>query len=109
MAQAGGSATQRERPNVLICGKPGTGKTTLASMVCTRMPTLRQVSVGQLVKEKGFHSGYDDAFDTFILDEQSEEKVRACVALRRCRTFARLSRRSSAPSDMRLAPPRRRA
>lgn len=58
----------RSRPNVLISGTPGTGKTTLSALVAERLG-MQHVCVGELVKEKNLHSGYITEFDTHELDE----------------------------------------
>ncbi|KIZ00653.1 putative adenylate kinase isoenzyme 6 [Monoraphidium neglectum] len=68
-------------PNVLITGTPGTGKTTTSEqarrcMLIQRGPGqvasatgLRLISVGDWVKEKELHSGWDAEHEAFILDE----------------------------------------
>ncbi len=55
-------------PNILITGTPGTGKTTLAGMV-KDSAKLNHIEVSQLIKDKGLHDGYDEKFDTYILNE----------------------------------------
>mmetsp|Transcript_47275 Transcript_47275/g.115128 ORF Transcript_47275/g.115128 Transcript_47275/m.115128 type:complete len:178 (+) Transcript_47275:102-635(+) len=63
--------SQRSRPNVLVTGTPGTGKTTTAERVAAGLAGFRHHNVGQLVKEKGLHGGKheDVELDTFVLDE----------------------------------------
>ena len=56
------------QPNVLITGTPGTGKTTLSAEVARRTG-MEHVNVGEIVTAQGLHSGRDEEFDTFILDE----------------------------------------
>jgi len=59
-----------QRPNILICGTPGTGKSTLLQELSAAHPDLRCVCISELVKERGLHSGeYDDAMDTLVIDE----------------------------------------
>ncbi|ETV87736.1 hypothetical protein H257_01209 [Aphanomyces astaci] len=58
----------RRLPNILVTGTPGTGKTTLCQLLAERTP-LRNVNVGDLVKEHELHAGRDEDFDCFILDE----------------------------------------
>jgi len=53
---------------VLITGTPGTGKTTLAEIVAEKTG-LKHFNVGEFVKAHGCHEGYDEEFDTYILDE----------------------------------------
>lgn len=74
---AGGQAVpaaERSAPNILICGTPGTGKTTLAQTAAERTG-LKYINVGDVIKEKGFHAGKDAEFDTLILDQASEDKL----------------------------------
>ncbi len=56
----------------MITGTPGTGKTTLCGELATRTG-LRHVDVGALVRDRGLHSGWDEEFQCFVLDE---DKVR---------------------------------
>ncbi|KAL3818251.1 hypothetical protein ACJIZ3_004156 [Penstemon smallii] len=67
MAQ-NGSGKKRERPNILITGTPGTGKTTTSSALA-EATNLRHINVGELVKEKNLHDGWDDQFDSYIINE----------------------------------------
>ncbi|CAG9464786.1 unnamed protein product [Pedinophyceae sp. YPF-701] len=55
-------------PNILITGTPGTGKTTLAELVAS-MTGLRHINVGQWVKDKELHQGWDQEHQSFIIDE----------------------------------------
>jgi adenylate kinase len=60
----------RRRPNVLITGTPGVGKTALASLIVERLePTFRHVNVGELIQQHKCYDGRDEALDTNILDE----------------------------------------
>ncbi|CAI5506429.1 unnamed protein product [Closterium sp. Naga37s-1] len=56
------------RPNVLITGTPGTGKTS-TSQLLAEATGLRHVNVGDLVRQKELHDGWDDEYDCFVLDE----------------------------------------
>jgi adenylate kinase len=66
------SQSGRDRPNILITGTPGTGKTTTCELVAAATG-LRHLNVGDLVKKESLHSGWDDEFDSYIIDE---DKVR---------------------------------
>lgn len=59
----------RRLPNILITGTPGTGKSTTARMLEERVATMRHVEIGALVKEKQLHHGWDEEYETYILDE----------------------------------------
>lgn len=60
--------TKRTQPNVLVTGTPGTGKTTLASLISERTGIVH-VNVGELVKQKNCYDGVDEELDSNILDE----------------------------------------
>ncbi|CAG8679564.1 18601_t:CDS:2 [Dentiscutata erythropus] len=60
--------TERQTPNILITGTPGTGKTTL-SQLASESTGLHNIIVGELVKEKSLHHGYDQDFQSWILDD----------------------------------------
>jgi len=65
-----GPAIMSIPPNILICGTPGTGKSTLAHELCSLQPGMRYVNVSDLTKERRLHDGeYDVERDTLVLDE----------------------------------------
>lgn len=66
------TADSRSKPNILITGTPGTGKTTTSELVALATG-LEHVNVGSMVKEHGLHEGFDDQYESYILDE---DKVR---------------------------------
>lgn len=59
----------RRQPNILITGTPGTGKSTMAQALVAQAPALRLIEVSQLVKDKQLHDGWDEEYQTYILDE----------------------------------------
>ncbi|KAJ1791700.1 factor activating pos9 [Coemansia sp. RSA 2399] len=59
---------RRTNPNVLITGTPGTGKTTTAEMVAAAAG-LEKITVGDLVKHRKLHDGYNEEYDTYWLNE----------------------------------------
>jgi adenylate kinase len=63
------------RPNILVTGTPGTGKTSLCERIVERLPALRHVNVGDLVRERGLHAGRDPAHGTLLIDEASEDRI----------------------------------
>ncbi len=58
----------RSRPNVLVTGTPGTGKTTLSALLAQRIG-FAHVCLGEVVKQEGLHAGYLAEFDSHELDE----------------------------------------
>lgn len=59
-------------PNILITGTPGTGKTTTAELVAlyAGVSCLRKhIEGSKLVKERRLHDGYDEKFDSYLLNE----------------------------------------
>ncbi|KAI8619482.1 adenylate kinase isoenzyme 6-like protein [Chytriomyces sp. MP71] len=58
----------RSSPNILITGTPGTGKTTTAALVAQACG-LVHIEVGRVVKEKMLHDGFDEEFNSYILNE----------------------------------------
>ncbi|CAE6421882.1 unnamed protein product [Rhizoctonia solani] len=60
----------RKYPIIVITGTPGTGKSTHAELVASQSPVpLKHVNVGDLVKEKGLHDGFDEEWQSYIVDE----------------------------------------
>jgi adenylate kinase len=62
-------AMDKRLPNILITGTPGTGKTTTTEMLLVAVPGLHHINVGALVKEKNLHDGWDEEWQSYILDE----------------------------------------
>eukprot|EP00581_Thalassiosira_minuscula_P019024 CAMPEP_0183725702 /NCGR_PEP_ID=MMETSP0737-20130205/21290_1 /TAXON_ID=385413 /ORGANISM="Thalassiosira miniscula, Strain CCMP1093" /LENGTH=184 /DNA_ID=CAMNT_0025956783 /DNA_START=115 /DNA_END=669 /DNA_ORIENTATION=+ len=60
--------TERKRPNILVTGTPGVGKTSTASLIAETIG-LKHINVGELIKQHKCYDGRDDALDTHILDE----------------------------------------
>lgn len=58
----------RTLPNIIITGTPGVGKTTHAESLAERIGA-RHLSVNQVVKDKGCHEGWDDEYQSWIVDE----------------------------------------
>jgi adenylate kinase len=56
-----------KKPNILITGTPGTGKTTTSIEACERIG-FKHVNVGDLVAAHVCHFCKDDDFDTLIID-----------------------------------------
>jgi adenylate kinase len=60
--------SNRRRPNVLITGTPGVGKTSTAALLAKRTG-MKHVHVGDLIKQHKCYEGRDEELDAFILDE----------------------------------------
>lgn len=58
----------RYRPNILIVGTPGTGKTTISQQIADRTD-MTHMDVNEIARENNFYDGYDDDRACNILDE----------------------------------------
>ncbi|KAK0720474.1 AAA domain-containing protein [Lasiosphaeris hirsuta] len=70
----------RTSPNIIITGTPGVGKTTHCELLAERTG-LKHLSVNQVVKDRECHEGWDDEFQSWIVDEDKlldaiEEEVK---------------------------------
>uniref|UniRef100_A0A915ARS6 Adenylate kinase isoenzyme 6 homolog n=1 Tax=Parascaris univalens TaxID=6257 RepID=A0A915ARS6_PARUN len=63
-----GTPETRQRPNILITGSPGTGKTTLGQQLAERLD-FDFIECGKEVREHELYSGYDEDLKCHILDE----------------------------------------
>jgi hypothetical protein len=65
-----GCAPDRTAPVIVLCGTPGTGKSTTAQLLVSESPVpLKHINVGDLVKEKGLHEGYDPEWQSYTVDD----------------------------------------
>ena len=63
--------------NILICGTPGTGKSTLAKLVLEKVNNnnnnkricYEYVNVGDVCKAKNFYHSFDERLNSFVIDE----------------------------------------
>ncbi|WRT65489.1 uncharacterized protein IL334_002432 [Kwoniella shivajii] len=64
----------RQFPIILITGTPGTGKTLHSALLSQEMSDsespMKHVNIGDVVKENGFHEGWDDEWNCWIVDEE---------------------------------------
>ena len=63
----------RQFPIVLITGTPGTGKTLHSSLLHADLESsetpMVHLNIGDIVKEKGFHEGFDEEWQSYTVDE----------------------------------------
>ncbi len=67
------SARQRDDPNILITGTPGTGKSLLGHELASRTG-LKYINVGELAKQEELYEGYDNELECHIIDEDRVRK-----------------------------------
>lgn len=60
---------QRRKPNILVTGTPGTGKTATAAALAETIDFLDHVNVGEMVQQHRCYDGRDEELDTNVLDE----------------------------------------
>jgi adenylate kinase len=61
---------ERKSPVIVITGTPGTGKSTTAAMLVEASPvSLKHINVGDLVKARGLHEGYDKEWQSYLVDD----------------------------------------
>ncbi|KAK4193088.1 AAA domain-containing protein [Podospora australis] len=58
----------RTLPNIIITGTPGVGKTSHCELLAERTG-LKHLSVNDVVKDKECHDGYDEEYQSWIVDE----------------------------------------
>ncbi|KZZ89904.1 DUF1671 domain-containing protein [Moelleriella libera RCEF 2490] len=58
----------RQAPNIMLTGTPGVGKTTHCESLAERTG-LRHISINQVVKDKGCHEGWNEEYQSWIVDE----------------------------------------
>ena len=59
---------RRLKPNILVTGTPGTGKTSTCSLLADATG-ITHINVGDLVKSKSLHDGWDEELECFILND----------------------------------------
>ena len=79
-------ASDRTRPNILVTGTPGTGKTVTANTLAERTG-LSYVNVGDLAKEKHLYEGWDEQYGCHVLDEDNKASKLKFATLKTARTF----------------------
>jgi adenylate kinase len=62
-------AIVRQKPNILVTGTPGVGKTSLAKLLAEYIEGLLYINVGELVNDKKLYKEWDNKFNVPIFDE----------------------------------------
>lgn len=63
-------ASNRAYPVIVITGTPGTGKSIHANLLEEESPVpLKHINVGELVKQRNLHDGFDEAWQSYVVDE----------------------------------------
>ncbi|KAK4164865.1 POS9-activating factor FAP7 [Cladorrhinum sp. PSN259] len=58
----------RTLPNIIVTGTPGVGKTSHCELLAERTG-LKHLSINDVVKEKECHEGWDEEYQSWIVDE----------------------------------------
>lgn len=69
----------RQKPNILITGTPGTGKTTHSELVAAEAG-LQHVNIGALVREHELYDGYNEEFEAYFVNDDKVCLARTCSA-----------------------------
>ncbi|KAH7883722.1 P-loop containing nucleoside triphosphate hydrolase protein [Phlebopus sp. FC_14] len=60
----------KRSPVIIITGTPGTGKSTHAQLLVEESPIpLQHINVGEVVKDRGLHEGFDEEWQSYMVDE----------------------------------------
>ena len=62
------SIGNRPKPNILVTGTPGTGKTLICNLIAEKTE-MTYHNVGDIVTKYGFYDGKDEEMDSLYLDE----------------------------------------
>ncbi|KAJ1608711.1 putative nucleotide kinase [Cryptosporidium canis] len=62
------------RPNILILGTPGTGKTTLSKKLEKRLEGYKRIELSKVIKKHKLYSEWDDEMGASIFDERLVRK-----------------------------------
>jgi adenylate kinase len=58
----------RALPNIIVTGTPGVGKTSHCEVLSQRTG-LQHLSINQVVKDRQCHEGWDEEYQSWIVDE----------------------------------------
>ena len=66
----------RARPNIIITGTPGVGKSTHCETLAASLG-LTHLSINTIVKDRGCYDGWDEEYQSWIVDEDKVRELRA--------------------------------
>lgn len=61
--------TKRSRPNILVTGTPGCGKSTTCELLVRRLPDYTYYNISDFAREHKCYDGYDEVRKSHIVDE----------------------------------------
>mmetsp|Transcript_11642 Transcript_11642/g.13540 ORF Transcript_11642/g.13540 Transcript_11642/m.13540 type:complete len:206 (+) Transcript_11642:66-683(+) len=61
-------AATRRKPNILVTGTPGVGKTATATLIAERLG-MKHIKIGEIISQNKCHTEYDESLQTHVLDE----------------------------------------
>lgn len=76
----------RTKPNIVITGTPGVGKTIHSDMLA-RSSELEHLPISHLVKERGWHEGWDSDNQSWIVDEDKVGSPCCALNFYNCKIF----------------------
>jgi adenylate kinase len=59
----------RCKPNILITGTPGTGKSSLAEMLLHYIDGMKHLNVSEIIKERKLGSRFNEEWNTWEFDD----------------------------------------
>jgi adenylate kinase len=77
MSDTNSEDIERTRPNILITGTPGVGKTATASLISETLG-IRHINIGEIIERNKCYQSYDTELETHILDEDKLLDILEC-------------------------------
>ncbi|RDD39705.1 Adenylate kinase isoenzyme 6-like protein [Trichoplax sp. H2] len=73
------ATSRRQKPNILIAGTPGTGKTTISKQL-EEMTQFNHIEVGEFAKKNNLLESWDAKYNCHIIDEDKVKIATECYA-----------------------------